>query len=409
MGSGSVAALQAKSYQTSLGAMSAHTICAGLALLLGPWQFASFVRQRWIKIHRWIGRVYLASVLVAMIGTIAYLVRTPGQAIYTGIPFQWGLWGLCLLTLVSAALALHAIRSRDVMTHQIWMAFNFCMLLTAPGLRLVWILAGNLWRGIAQDMTNLAATTALLPFCILLAVLWTSGRRPQANARFTAVPSAGRRARFLVLAALSAATALWLCAGHRQELAAAGVGGLALLHLLMAGDLGPAGWLSLAGFVLALVTGPAVLSRRSKPDSLGMGRLDQLYLVALATGVLGMGMAAVALYPRANGSADAVALASLSTAAVLWLFTGAFALRELSSARAREAREWLIHSYAVTALPMTTLVVWLTARAAGEMQEDAVLIAAVLACPLNQFLSYCIVTVHRQAAQGLPRPIPQRP
>jgi hypothetical protein len=44
------------------GVFYAHVVSAGLALLLGPWQFAAWLRIRHPRVHRMNGRVYLGSV-----------------------------------------------------------------------------------------------------------------------------------------------------------------------------------------------------------------------------------------------------------------------------------------------------------------------------------------------------------
>src|SRR5690349_18881450 len=41
-----------------------HIVSAGLALLVGGLQFSRRLRRRSVRLHRWIGRTYVASVLV---------------------------------------------------------------------------------------------------------------------------------------------------------------------------------------------------------------------------------------------------------------------------------------------------------------------------------------------------------
>src|SRR4051812_24276093 len=48
-----------------------HVVSAGLALLLGPWQFWAGLRRRRPRVHRWTGRLYLTAV---GIGGVASLV-----------------------------------------------------------------------------------------------------------------------------------------------------------------------------------------------------------------------------------------------------------------------------------------------------------------------------------------------
>src|SRR5258708_26229959 len=62
-----------------------HTTLGVLALLLPPWQFVSRLRQRWPRLHRSIGRVYIGCLLISgpapdpvAFGTLAGPVATPG-------------------------------------------------------------------------------------------------------------------------------------------------------------------------------------------------------------------------------------------------------------------------------------------------------------------------------------------
>src|SRR5580692_10698819 len=41
-----------------------HTLCGVIALLAGPMQFSSRLRQRHLKFHRLLGRIYVISVFI---------------------------------------------------------------------------------------------------------------------------------------------------------------------------------------------------------------------------------------------------------------------------------------------------------------------------------------------------------
>ncbi len=47
-----------------MGLLVVHASCAGIALLLGPWQFFASIRARRPVVHRWIGRGYVTLCLV---------------------------------------------------------------------------------------------------------------------------------------------------------------------------------------------------------------------------------------------------------------------------------------------------------------------------------------------------------
>src|SRR5487761_1011304 len=55
-----------------------HTISGLIALLAGPLQFSSRIRQRYLKFHRYLGRIYVISVFVGSFTGIALASGRPG-------------------------------------------------------------------------------------------------------------------------------------------------------------------------------------------------------------------------------------------------------------------------------------------------------------------------------------------
>jgi len=55
-----------------------HTICGTLALLIGPINFSSRIRQRHLQLHRVLGRIYVVSVFVGSFTGIALARGRPG-------------------------------------------------------------------------------------------------------------------------------------------------------------------------------------------------------------------------------------------------------------------------------------------------------------------------------------------
>ncbi len=55
-----------------------HTLCGFTALLAGPIQFSSRLRQRYLKFHRVLGRIYVISVFVGAFTGIALARGRPG-------------------------------------------------------------------------------------------------------------------------------------------------------------------------------------------------------------------------------------------------------------------------------------------------------------------------------------------
>lgn len=105
-----------------------HGLAAGCALILGPLQFSDRLRRRYAKLHRVMGRIYLAGCLVgAPIGiyiqnfnTVHLFHNDPVEFSLTiASVFQAGIWMFCTL------MALVFILQRKVQLHQQWMTRSF--------------------------------------------------------------------------------------------------------------------------------------------------------------------------------------------------------------------------------------------------------------------------------------------
>lgn len=171
LGAGSVHRAQHAAYSAGLPFMLMHTTLAAIAMALGPFQFMDGLRQRRPALHRSCGKIYLLAELFSMSGGMIYLAITGLDGVYTGAPFALGLWGLNAMVLATGWLAYRAIRRGEVAQHRAWLAYNFGLLLTAPGLRILWALYGLALPGWTQAETNLAITTFLLPLCAMTG-LW---------------------------------------------------------------------------------------------------------------------------------------------------------------------------------------------------------------------------------------------
>lgn len=116
-------------------AFYAHIIFSALALAIGPLQFASTLRRRRPRLHRWVGRVFLASVAVGSASSLV-MATVNSEAIngFVGFGSLAVLWGW------TAWKGYRAIRTGDVLSHQAWMIR--CYALTYAGVTL------RLWLGL---------------------------------------------------------------------------------------------------------------------------------------------------------------------------------------------------------------------------------------------------------------------
>lgn len=111
-----------------------HAIPAGLAMLVGPFQFVRPLRRRYLGAHRWVGRVYLLSVAAASVtGLVAGVIATTGIMSQAAFVIMVALWSY------SGWMAYASIRKRQIQLHRIWMVRNFALAFAAPVLRIVLI------------------------------------------------------------------------------------------------------------------------------------------------------------------------------------------------------------------------------------------------------------------------------
>jgi hypothetical protein len=73
------------------GWLLAHISSGMVALLIGPFQFSRWLRRRYLRVHRVMGRVYLIAILCGAAGALGLSITTPD-----GLPWSVGLQGLIL-------------------------------------------------------------------------------------------------------------------------------------------------------------------------------------------------------------------------------------------------------------------------------------------------------------------------
>lgn len=161
-------------------AFYAHIVFAGLALVIGPFQFVKRIRDRRPGIHRLLGRAYVVCVLVG--GASGLVMATVNTA---GISGFFGFGSLAVIWVWFTINAVRAIRRRDVPSHRAWMMRSFALTYGAVTLRF--------WFGLligvqipfasadASFMTILDQAYAPLPYLAwipnLIVVEWLIRRR----------------------------------------------------------------------------------------------------------------------------------------------------------------------------------------------------------------------------------------
>lgn len=109
-----------------------HITGGMLALIIGPFQFVKRLRNKFLKIHRTIGKVYL--------GAILFMAAPSG--LFMAFYAEGGNWGIIGFTLMALAwlfttyMAYETIRKKNVEAHKRWMVRSFALTFAAVTLRL---------------------------------------------------------------------------------------------------------------------------------------------------------------------------------------------------------------------------------------------------------------------------------
>ena len=129
-----------------------HTICGVIALLAGPVQFSSRLRQRHLKFHRVLGRIYVISVFIGALSGIALAAGRPGLP---GTSMQAAAWIVCTTAAFITA------RNRQTAQHRQWMVRSYAVTFTFVSSRVL-----NLWPRYWSHLGDTLAAVGVIAFTL---------------------------------------------------------------------------------------------------------------------------------------------------------------------------------------------------------------------------------------------------
>jgi uncharacterized membrane protein len=129
-----------------------HTLAGIFALSIGPIQFSSRIRQRYLKFHRVLGRIYVISVFIGAATGVALASGRPG---FPGTSMQAAAWVVC----TSAALV--TARNRQIIQHRQWMARSYAVTFTFVSSRVL-----NLWPRYWSHLGDSLAAVGVIAFTL---------------------------------------------------------------------------------------------------------------------------------------------------------------------------------------------------------------------------------------------------
>jgi uncharacterized membrane protein len=167
-----------------------HGVAGTVALLLAPFQFSARLRRRNLRLHRVLGRLYVAGAFISAPLAVPVAIRLGPPALVMAATIQSCGW------LLTTAVALYAVRRGEIRQHQEWMirSYPFAMvfvvaraLLAVPEVRAL---------GEPGFVSVVWSCVALACFVPSLVIGWRAvfSRRAAPTGRAAAVPSKPARA-----------------------------------------------------------------------------------------------------------------------------------------------------------------------------------------------------------------------
>lgn len=102
--------------------IAGHIVGGATALLTGPFQFLKGFRNRYLQVHRILGRTYLLAILLSAICAFVLTLKTTASG---GIAYTQSLQALVFAWLFTSYTAFATILKRQVTLHQQWMVRSY--------------------------------------------------------------------------------------------------------------------------------------------------------------------------------------------------------------------------------------------------------------------------------------------
>lgn len=137
-----------------------HAFFAGIAMVLGAFQFSNRLRARYLKLHRAFGYVYVVGVFIGAPLAIPMSMRIDTPSLTAASVVQAFGWMLC------TGVALYCVRTGNIAQHRRWMirSYPFAMVFTVA--RLIIPIPAILrtgWVGVEIVVWTTIALAAFLP------------------------------------------------------------------------------------------------------------------------------------------------------------------------------------------------------------------------------------------------------
>ncbi|PJB19626.1 MAG: hypothetical protein CO117_03930 [Flavobacteriaceae bacterium CG_4_9_14_3_um_filter_33_16] len=103
-----------------------HLLGGALALIIGPFQFSTTFRNRFLKTHRNLGKVFIIAIIIASLSALYMSIYVAPQV---NISWSISLFIMALVWLTSVLMAYRTIRLKRVPQHREWMIRTYIITL----------------------------------------------------------------------------------------------------------------------------------------------------------------------------------------------------------------------------------------------------------------------------------------
>ncbi len=141
-----------------------HGLPGAIALFLGILQFSSRLRQRYLKVHRAMGRIYVACVAISAPAAMLVALKLPNPGITPATFVQGVGW------ILTTATALYCVRHGMIQQHREWMmrSYPFAMVfVVVRSILAVPAVAQAGYPGLVGTVWSVIAVACFLPSAII--------------------------------------------------------------------------------------------------------------------------------------------------------------------------------------------------------------------------------------------------
>jgi uncharacterized membrane protein len=166
-----------------------HGVAGALALLLAPFQFSARLRRRSLRLHRILGRLYVAGVAVSAPLAIPVAIILGPPSLVMAAAIQSCGW------LLTTGVAMYCVRRGDIQQHQEWMTRSYPFAMVFVVARAVLAIPAVRAMGEVAFVSVVWSLIAVACFVPSLVINWRAlFRRAAASAGRTTLPAKTARA-----------------------------------------------------------------------------------------------------------------------------------------------------------------------------------------------------------------------